>query len=181
MDNFFGDISKVCCFSGHRPEKLCGNGDLNSPELRRLLSVLRLAVEETVEEGYTDFLTGMARGIDMWAARFVLEIRRKNPSVRLGCVIPFQDQPKGLKGAEKFDYNYIISAADKTVCLSEAYTKTCMKERNYYLVDNSSKLIAVVANYRSGTGQTIRYAQKQGKALRIIDINENKPMFRTNV
>lgn len=167
----------TCCFSGHRPEKLCGSGDLNSSELRRLLSVLRLEIEESVKEGYTTFLTGMARGIDMWSARFVLELKVKNPNIKLICVIPFKEQNKSLKGAEKFDYNYITELADEVVYLSEDYTKTCMRDRNFFMVDNSSKLIAVVSNYRSGTGQTIRYAQKQLLKTKIIDANQNMSLI----
>ena len=177
MEDDFFDIEHTCCFSGHRPEKLVGNGDLNCPELRRLLSVLKLAILETIEEGYTCFLTGMARGIDMWAARFVLEIKVKNPDIKLGCIIPFKGQSDPLCGVERYDYNYILNVADKVVCLSDHYTKGCMKKRNQYLVDNSSKLIAVVSNFMSGTGQTIRYAQYRGKKLRIIDINRNREIF----
>ena len=176
--NFNINKEHTCCFSGHRPEKLCGSGDLNSPELRRLLSVLRLAIENAVEEGYTTFLTGMARGIDMWSARFVLELKVKHPNLQLVCAIPYKGQNKSLKGAEKFDYNYIIESANDVICLSEVYTKTCMKDRNYFMVDNSSKLIAVVSNYRSGTGQTINYARKKLLDTKIIDTNENNSLIK---
>ncbi len=37
------------------------------------------------------------------------------------------------------------------------------------MVDHSGKLIAVVSDYRSGTGATIRYARKQGIEVREID------------
>lgn len=37
------------------------------------------------------------------------------------------------------------------------------------MVDNSCRLIAVVSDYKSGTGSTIRYAEKQGVPVRIIN------------
>ena len=37
------------------------------------------------------------------------------------------------------------------------------------MVDRSGTLIAVVSDYRSGTGATIRYAEKQGIEVRTID------------
>lgn len=176
------DPAVTCCFSGHRPEKLAGNGDVkNCPELRRLLSVLRLAIEDALNEGYRTFITGMARGIDMWAAQFVLEIKRKRKDVRLVCAVPFRGQKDDLLGADLYDYNFIIDQADKVICLAEEYTPGCMKRRNCFMVDNSSKLIAVISDRRSGTGQTIAYARKRGLDLRIIDVEKNPALFKTNV
>ena len=39
------------------------------------------------------------------------------------------------------------------------------------MADRSSKLIAVVDDYKSGTGQTINYARKQGLKINIINVN----------
>ena len=45
-----------------------------------------------------------------------------------------------------------------------------MLERNRYMVDHSSILLAVYnETYRSGTGMTVRYAQKLGREVIIID------------
>lgn len=50
-----------------------------------------------------------------------------------------------------------------------------MLERNRYLVDHASILVAVYnGTQRSGTGATVRYAQKQGREIFIID-----PVSRT--
>ena len=40
------------------------------------------------------------------------------------------------------------------------------------MVDNSSLLVAVVDNYRSGTGQTINYARKKGIPVHIINVKD---------
>jgi hypothetical protein len=40
------------------------------------------------------------------------------------------------------------------------------------MVDNSSKLIAMLSDYRSGTGQTVRYAQKSGIIVKLIEIDK---------
>ena len=68
-------------------------------------------------------------------------------------------------------FGRIISAASETVVISEEYTRACMQQRNRFMVDNSSRLIAVIANEKSGTGQTLRYAVNQGIDVRRIDIN----------
>lgn len=59
-----------CCFTGHRPEKL------GIPE-KQVKEKLRKAIRQAIEDGFTTFISGMARGVDMWAAEIVLEERKK--------------------------------------------------------------------------------------------------------
>ena len=55
------------------------------------------------------------------------------------------------------------------VYVSRKYTSNCMLERNHYLVDHASILLAGYnGTQRSGTGATVRYAQKQGREIFII-------------
>ena len=67
---------KTVCFSGHRPTKLPCH-DESSPETNRLKSMLYKAIYDCVEEGYTNFVTGLAKGIDNWAADMVIEFKIK--------------------------------------------------------------------------------------------------------
>ena len=46
-----------------------------------------------------------------------------------------------------------------------------MQKRNRFMIDNSSRLIAAVSSYKSGTGQTIRLAEKAGIEIRVINIS----------
>ena len=172
------DINHTCCFSGHRPEKLAQNGNVKSPQIRRLVSMLYLEIENAINEGYTNFITGMARGIDLWAAEYVYEKRVKNPNIKLICAIPYKDQGLKLRNAEKWEYDNIVASADKVYIMENEYTRNCMQKRNRFMVNNSSKIIAVVDNYRSGTGQTINYALSKGIDVHIIDINNNAPILK---
>lgn len=177
-DAFRFDKKTTCCFTGHRPEKLPGKGDhINSLALRRILSVLRLSIEDAISEGYKTFISGMAPGIDLWAASFIRDISAKNPEINLVCVLPYKEQKKSLYGEFLYDYNLLLDCAKQVICLNERYTASCMRERNQYMIDHSSKLIAVVNNYRSGTGMTINMAKKQGLEIRTIDVNKNLAIF----
>ncbi len=174
--------SKTCCFSGHRPEKLFGaDKGVSSEEVRRLMSLVALEIHETIEAGYDTFITGMARGIDLWAARLVSEEKARNPKIKLVCAIPYHGHGSELLGEEKYDYIMLKSLADKIVYVSERSCRECMQKRNKYMVRNSAKLIAVVSDYRSGTGQTIRLAQKGRLETRIIDLNECAPMLLAGI
>ena len=72
-----------CCFTGHRPEKL------NTSE-KEVKAALRKQIDQAVHDGFTVFITGMARGVDLWAAEIVLDLRKRNKEIRLICAIPHE-------------------------------------------------------------------------------------------
>ena len=82
---------------------------------------------------------------------------------------PYKSHGDNFSGMDKFSLGRLLNRADDVVCLADEYRKGCLQRRNEYMVDRSGKLIAVVSDYRSGTGATIRYAEKQGIDVRVID------------
>lgn len=164
-------INKTVCFSGHRPEKLPGKGSADRPETEFIRNLLKTKINTCVSEGYTRFLSGVARGIDLWAAQTVLEIKKINPGIELICVKPFENQGYNFPDEDKLLYEKIITEADYVICTSPEYRKTCYYIRNCYMVDHAGMLIAFVNNYRSGTGQTINYAKKLGRKTDITNLN----------
>ncbi len=155
------------CFSGHRPEKL----PTGTP-LRMLQSLLFHEIEAAIKDGATTFYTGMARGVDLWAADMVLYFRQQYPSVKLICVLPFSDRIHSVRGAERFHVNSILESADRVVSLREHYCRGCYQERNAYMVAHSRRIIALVADGRSGTGQTVQMAKRAGLELRVLSIED---------
>lgn len=172
MSEFIIPKEKTVCFSGHRPEKLPDGGNISSPIMGVIKSLLYQEIAAAVDDGYTCFITGLARGIDLIAGELVLDMKRKDPKIKLVAAIPYRAQPKNLKNYEKFIYGCILNEADKTVYISEKYHKGCMQQRNQFMIDNSSRLIAAIDDYRSGTGQTIRLAENAGIEVRVINISK---------
>ncbi len=160
---------KTLCFSGHRPEKLPMSGDPSTPEMKRLISMLFAEIKSSAEKGYDTFISGMAKGTDLWAAKAVIELKDRHPGIRLVCAVPYKGYGDSWKGLDKWDLGITLEAADEVVYICQSYDKLCMKKRNEYMVDRSSKLIAVISDYKSGTGQTVRYAQRQGLEVKLIE------------
>lgn len=160
------------CFSGHRPEKLPFNGDSSVPEVRILMSKLFSEIDLCIENNYSNFISGVAKGVDLWAAKYVLEKKEHNPGIRLICAVPYRGFGAGWRGVDKWDLSWIFAKADEIDFISEHYNSQCMKKRNEYMVTHSAKLIAVVSDYRSGTGQTIQFAQKDNLDITIINPTE---------
>lgn len=162
---------KTVCFTGHRPEKLPSGGADGAGETKVIKSMLYNEISAAADEGFDTFITGMQRGIDLWAGEIVLELAAAR-RLRLIAALPYREFGRGFKGADKWNFGRIIDCAERVVVMSETYTPACMSLRNRYMVDNSACLIAVIGNERSGTGQTVRYAESCGLDIRRIDLCE---------
>lgn len=135
-----------------------------------LKEVLAAQIEKLANQGATDFLSGMALGVDVWAAEMVLGLKKKTPALSLRCILPCEGQEDKWPVAEQDRYHFILKQADEVAYVSRAYHPNCMLERNRYLIDHASILLAVYnGTQRSGTGATMRYAQKKGREIFIID------------
>ena len=152
------------CFTGHRPEKLPGGN-----EKRMLESLLYGEILIAVQDGARTFYAGMAQGVDIWAAEMVLSLRRQH-DLRLIAVRPFPTHGGGLRGTALYRYENILRAADEIITVCPQYHPGCYKLRNAYMLEHSQRLIAVVTDMHSGTGQTIRMAEKKGMDIRRLTL-----------
>lgn len=167
-------IEATCAFTGHRPKSFPWKYDEATPGCVLLKEALVAQIRALSDRGVTDFLSGMAQGTDLWCSQIVLALKRKNPALKLHCVLPCEGQADGWPVSEQERYFSILEQADRIVYVHREYHKSCMLERNRYLVDHASFLLAVYnGTWRSGTGATVRYAQKLNKSIIIINPNMN--------
>ncbi len=120
-------------------------------------------------EGVTHFISGMAIGVDMYAAEIVLGLKASYPGITLESAIPCESQAAKWSEALRDRYFDIASKCDKETLIQTHYSPDCMDKRNRYMVDHADVLIAVWDGSPSGTGKTVRYAHQQGKSVTVID------------
>ena len=160
----------ACAFTGHRPKSFPWKYDESAPDCILLKEVLTAQIKELANRGVTDFLSGMAQGVDLWCSQIVLALQKKNPALRLHCVLPCKGQESKWTASAQEQYYSILAQANEVVYVRPEYSRNCMLERNRYMVDHSSFLLAVYNGaWRSGTGATVRYALKQGREVIIIN------------
>lgn len=160
----------TCAFTGHRPKSFPWKYDETARDCVLLKQTLAAEIAALAAQGVTDFLSGMALGADLWAAQAVLDLRRKNPAVKLRCILPCEGQERKWPAPAQEQYRSLLGQADEVVYVSRNYHADCMLERNRCLVDHSHVLLAVYnGTVRSGTGMTVRYAQAQGREVIQID------------
>lgn len=133
----------TCAFTGHRPKSFLWKYDETALDCVLLKEVLAEQIKALADRGVTDFLSGMALGVDLWCARIVLSLKEKNPALRLHCILPCEGQELKWPASEQEQYHSILRQADEVVYVGWAYHSDCMLERNRYLVDHTARLLAV--------------------------------------
>ena len=149
------------CFTGHRPEKLT----LSENEVKERLSE---QIRKAVSEGYTAFITGMAKGVDLWAGQIVADLRGSGSEIRLIAASPYEGFGKGWSPEWRSLYLETLERADLVHYVCSEYNKGCFMARNKWMVDHSSLVLAVYNGEKGGTRNTIDYARKQGIEVRLI-------------
>ena len=144
----------TCCFTGHRPEKL------NAPE-EIVIAKLKDAIEDAVSNGFVNYITGMSRGVDIWAAEAVLELRKEFHYIKLICAVPFESFEKGWEEEWKERYYQVLREADEVHYISDRYTRDVYQKRNEWMIDHASMVIGCYTGASGGTRNTLEYAKKQ--------------------
>lgn len=162
--------SKTVCFTGHRPQKLPWGFNENDVRCLAMREIAKLEIENAIINGGKEhFISGMALGFDMICAELVLELKKQYPFITLECAIPCKGQEKLWPADQQRRYHDIIKQADKTRCIYNHYVDGCMQERNRYMINNSSLVIALFNGKPGGTKQTIDYAKQHGLEIDVIE------------
>lgn len=162
--------SKCCAFTGHRPHKFPWKYDEANSRCVALKAKLTEQITKLAENGVTDFYSGGADGVDCWASLIVLELRQKNPALKLHLILPHEGQADRWSEPAQERYHWILEQADSVEYVSHEYYEGCMLDRNHRLVEAAEVLLAVYnGERRGGTAATVRYAQKRGKKIIILD------------
>ena len=150
------DKGRTCAFTGHRPQNLPFRFNENDDRCIALKQKLRDCIVQLIEqEGVRHFISGMAIGVDMYAAEIVLELKAEYPFITLEAAIPCETQAAKWSEPLRDRYYKIAELCDHETMLQKQYT--------------SDILLAVWDGTSSGTGSTVRYARTKNKAVWIID------------
>lgn len=164
-------IENACAFTGHRPTRFSFGYDEQNPACNKLKQRLRCEIERVIhEDNVSVFYSGMALGVDMWAAELVLALKEMYPQLQLIAAIPCETQASRWSPAYQKRYQDILSHCDGIVTVSKTYTQGCMLKRDRYMVENAKHLIAVYdGSGKGGTAYTVKYAQSLNRNITLIN------------
>lgn len=157
-------MNKNICFTGHRNVK--ETADLKNALIKQLVKL--------INEGATNFYAGGAVGWDTLCESVVIELRERFPHIKLHLILPCpaEEQTEKWREDDKAEFRRLLLAADTVEICSEHYFDGCMKLRNQRLVNLADVCVCYYnGKQRSGTGQTVRMAERLGKEIiNLIDV-----------
>ncbi|MBQ9120737.1 MAG: DUF1273 family protein [Clostridia bacterium] len=163
----------VCCVTGHRPSGFpFPREEVNPLFLHYYLKVLD-DINEWIGMGCDRFITGMAEGADVDFAIAVLDFKKDYHHIQLEAALPYPvQQPKKCSDYHR-KREQILAKCDKVHLVSDHFYRGCMDKRNRFMVDQADVVYAIWNGKKSGgTWNTIKYAQKCGKTVRYLMLNE---------
>lgn len=143
------------CFTGHRPHKLA------QPE-SVVIAALETKIREAIENGFVTFISGMAWGVDIWAAEIVLRMKAAGYPLHLIAAVPYEGFERSWSTSWQRRYHAVLSAADLVKYICEHFNRSCFQIRNEWMVDRSALLIAAYTGEKGGTKNTVDYAARKG-------------------
>lgn len=157
-------------FTGHRPDKL---GGYHSNALQ---TAVRKALFETLANAVTDgplvAMSGMALGVDTWAAEACVELR-----IPFIAAVPFRGQDSRWPHRSQAVYKSLLDKAQEVVVVSPgAYSVQAMHRRNEHMVDWAHHLLAVWDGSPGGTAACVAYARKRKRILNNLWRDEWEPL-----
>ncbi|MDE5943872.1 MAG: DUF1273 domain-containing protein [Clostridia bacterium] len=157
------------CFTGHRSQKLPWGFNEEDVRCKAMKSALRAEIEKAIQKGYTTFLCGMALGFDTICAETVLELKKRYKKIKLIGALPCKTQDIKWSEKDRKRYKKLLKKSDGIRCIYDEYIgEECMIERNRYMVDNSSLMIALYNGISGGTKSTVEYAKSMGLEIVFI-------------
>ncbi len=153
-------IKYACSFTGHRPERM-------KESETKVKKWLKEEICKAVEDGYTDFISGMQRGVDIWAAEIVLELKNEGKDVRLFAASAFKGMELEWDVKWQERYEMILQEAEEVFFISNMPGRAAFLKRNEWMVDHSTRLIGVYTGAPGGTKKTIEYAEKEGLEIEL--------------
>lgn len=152
---------KSVSFTGHRPDVL-GGYDKTSGVNQQVCAFLKSVVERLRDEGYEEFISGAALGVDQWAADAVLEL-----GLKLTIALPFKDYGENWPAdSQRYLAEQKTKATRIVVVCEGEYQPWKNHKRNEWMSDNSDIVVAVWnGNKEGGTASAVRYNKKKGKKM----------------
>ena len=168
---------KSVCFTGHRPNGLCGYNLENYSTFNKQLYKFLI---DLYNKDVRIFVTGGAQGFDQLSFWAVNKLKSKYSDIQNIVYVPYKGQELRWGKFGPFsqnDYNQMLSKADKVIYLCENtpenWTQALMY-RNHKMVDDTDFVIALYSGQdwqdsKGGTAECMRYATRHNKEIIQLD------------
>lgn len=137
----------------------------NENNIRCLIMKMQLAqyINDVYLQGIREFYTICEQGAELWAAQIILLIMKSDPTVKLHCIIPFEEQAaKWCESTRELYYTVLEYATDVTF-LNTRYKEGCIDEARRSALDHTELVFAIVVNGEKN--EMVKYSNFCGKRV----------------
>lgn len=174
MDIPVFEKEKTCFFAGHRPYKFACLPEEEQTFIENLKNNIDIAIRDRLNEGYDTFLCGGSIGFDIMCAEAVVELKKDFPSIRLGCMLPFENHHVEFPADWQKRFLQILEVCDFIDYVSPVRVTGCYYDRNQNMIKNSSHMITYFDGRGGGTARVV--ASAQSNKLKITNLFEAPPV-----
>lgn len=159
---------RTVCLKGHTIQELPWLYDENDARYKALKETMCKELENAIRFGYYYFECSMELGFDLICAEILLNLKKKYPYIKIVGALRGEDQDKDWECKDRFHYQRLLSRLDKTRSVYYAFPEDYPLERNRFMINESSMMIALFNGASEEMKSIIDYARAQG--LRIVII-----------
>lgn len=150
----------------HRACFACGSPVIPQLEENLVNSKLMEAIQQSIDEGYMTFITGMNPGPDLQAAKLIIHLRRWGvkdmKKLKLVAAITHEGMPNRYARRFRDVYDDILRQADYVKIMADEYRDGLREERDRWMVDQCSRVISIGDDEKIKDLEMIRYAEGKG-------------------
>ena len=162
-----------CAIIGYRPTRFKFKYNEKNIGCKRLKKRLHDQFISFYKQGVRRFLIGGSLGVDIWSGEILLKLKEQPEygGIELVLVLPHPGHDARWDQRSKARLTFLLDHCAERVTVGTQANAESFYKRNRYMVDHSDCLLAVYDNdrtVRSGTGQTVQYAEKLGKSIILI-------------
>jgi uncharacterized phage-like protein YoqJ len=160
----------IVAFTGHRPKNLAGGITFPIREYENVIKVeIRTALNQIQYGRIVGTISGMALGVDQWAAEVSMEL-----TIPVVAAVPCLGQDGLWSDKQKAHYNELLKRCVVFTVTPGPYAAWKMHVRNKWMVDRADILIAVYDGRKEGgTAECYKYAEQTAnkRPFQIITID----------
>lgn len=158
--------TSACTFIGSKLSQFSFGYDFTAPKCIALKLQLAQYINDMYRAGVRDFYSVCQEGVELWAAEITAYLMAADKSVRLHCILPYEEQAaKWHPEAQELYYNVLAIAAE-TKIIDKSYQKNSLALARYKALDKCGLVFAVVKD--GSENGYVKYAKANGKRVCVI-------------
>lgn len=157
---------KTVCFTGSRPKYLEGYKFENYDYI---LDAIKSKLESLYDEGFREFITGGAQGIDQLVLYVLISMKTYKPDIIITVYLPYPSYGDQFNFGDLFSKRFLYNMLQKADYVSfianvtnQSETVPALFTRNVAMIDSSDRLVAFYKTLTNGTKHAINEAKECG-------------------